>query len=553
MLVHMDYHQEATWAKHDIKHHEGFSVQHGRQMLSSNSSSKNYTDHESFTINAETGSAIAIYFILAAMANSAGIGGGLFWAPLFNALLGFSVRAAAAMSQSCVATGTVGATLFSVMQRNPADRSRPMIDYPLALILMPALIMGISFGVILNVILPSVIISSLLVLLLLLVSSRTLYRGFHQLKSERLAKKRMSDELDRGGRGIESRNSTETEGDLESGNAAGSSESPTSPHVLGKKDNYYGYDSSDKENNSVDYYDTQNNSMNKAEKTSLDEKASLESYEETEKKKSEAQGEERGGPSLMQRTSSKLAEAVSNSLRNLDGPILPWKYIAEILSLAVAFLGLQIGKTFFSKCSWEYYVMLAAQLLLTVGCSAIFIWLQTHPPPVHAHASRQAQQEGDNDSGEEHHNVGWESFKLALFWIIVLILGVLGGAVGLGGGVLVTPLLLELHVHPQTAAATSTTITLFASTLATVAFGLDGRLNLEYVAVYAPICLVGGFIGVFLLSGLIRKYKITAIVSLLLGFLVLLSAGLVIGFGLRESIQALVDGEPLQVSSLCSS
>lgn len=117
---------------------------------------------------------------------------------------------------------------------------------------------------------------------------------------------------------------------------------------------------------------------------------------------------------------------------------------------------------------------------------------------------------------------------------------------------MISPLLLELHVHPQTAAATSTFITLFASTTATVAFGLDDRLNLQYMALYAPLCLVGGFLGVFILTGLIKKYKITALVSLMVGVLVLVSAGLVVGFALRESIEDIINGDPLHVDDLCT-
>ena len=74
--------------------------------------------------------------------------------------------------------------------------------------------------------------------------------------------------------------------------------------------------------------------------------------------------------------------------------------------------------------------------------------------------------------------------------------------VGLGGGVMMSPLLLELRVHPQAAAATSTFITLFASTTAAVTFGLEGRLNLEYMAlVCAHLRLMGGFLGVYVPHG----------------------------------------------------
>lgn len=244
------------------------------------------------------------------------------------------------------------------------------------------------------------------------------------------------------------------------------------------------------------------------------------------------------------------------SFKDAQSPVIPWKYAAEILSIAAAFLGLEIGKSFFSRCSWEFYTMLGAQVILMVACSSAFIWFHDHPAPIQAHHHR-VQHDGSNEQQHEedgnNEQSDWKPWRLTIFWVLMLALGVLAGTIGLGGGVLISPVLLELHVHPQTAAATSTFITFFASTVATVAFGLDDRLNLQYMAVYAPICLVGGFFGVYVLSGLIKKYNITSIVSILMGVLVLLSAGLVIGFALRESIQDLVNGQPLTVESLCNS
>lgn len=141
---------------------------------------------------------------------------------------------------------------------------------------------------------------------------------------------------------------------------------------------------------------------------------------------------------------------------------------------------------------------------------------------------------------------------MALIWTMTLLLGALAGMVGLGGGVMMSPLLLELRVHPQAAAATSTFITLFASTTAAVTFGLDDRLNLQYMALFAPICALGGFLGVYVLTGLIKKYKCTSLVSVLVGSLILLSAILVGAFSLRDEAEAVADGQPLVISDWCT-
>jgi len=122
---------------------------------------------------------------VAALANSTGIGGGLFWVPLFNALCGLSLKSSIALSQACVACGTVGASCFSVLQRHSIDGSRPIIDYGLTLVLMPAIITGISAGVLLNSILPSIVLVCILFTILLLVAARTLQQAWRLRALER--------------------------------------------------------------------------------------------------------------------------------------------------------------------------------------------------------------------------------------------------------------------------------------------------------------------------------------------------------------------------------
>ena len=105
--------------------------------------------------------------------------------PFFNALLEFSVRASAAMSQSLVACGTLGATCYSILLSHPWDQTRSLIDFSLATVLMPALVLGITLGVLLNIIVPPLILSSILLIVLIGVAIRTLQQGLRQHRREK--------------------------------------------------------------------------------------------------------------------------------------------------------------------------------------------------------------------------------------------------------------------------------------------------------------------------------------------------------------------------------
>lgn len=525
-------------------------------------------------MNWRTGIAIPIYLIMSMLAISSGVGGGLFWVPLFTALLQFSVKSAAALSQSCVAGGCIGGTLYSFMQRHPHDRTRPVVDYNLALVLMPALVQGISFGVMLNYIIPSLILSCLLIVTLLLISARTLHQGIKMVQGERrLRQLKEQEEKDLNNRRSPPVFTTYT--DDETATLDGESlDSRQSPVAVLEDEDGIGKDGRDgakggAKGNSIIRPDILAARLTLAEQ-------------------GESQYVKESTPSKIYRASMQVIKTTSKHvhrhttkrvvrvLGKIQRPLIPWLPFLSNWGIFLVFLGLQVGKSFFSNCSWETWTMFAIQIVFMVSSSTYFIWFQDHPEPIkHSHHGL----DGGSDVEDNEYNVNgssvngtsddgcstnggsdaaeeggqdWKPTRLALIWTLTLLLGCLAGMVGLGGGVMMSPLLLELRVHPQAAAATSTFITLFASTTAAVTFGLQGRLNLEYMALFAPLCLLGGFLGVFVLTGLVKKYKCTSLVSVLVGSLILLSAVLVGAFSLRDEAEAVSDGQPLVISSWCN-
>ena len=525
-----------------------------------------------------TGIAIPIYLVMSMLAVASGVGGGLFWVPLFTALLQFSVKSAAALSQSCVAGGCIGGTLYSIMQRHPHDRRRPVMDYNLSLVLMPALVQGISFGVMLNYILPSLVLSCLLVITLLLISARTLHQGIKMVQAEQRVKR-----MAREARALEAASQESQDADRLSlslsppvltaytddetvtldGESMGSRQSPAA--VLEEGGSGNGKDAKDAKGGARPGAGNEVNPDVLAAKLSLAEQGASEYPGESTPSRVY-----RASMTLIKQTSLTVhrhtTKRVVRVLGKIQKPLIPWLPFLSNWGIFLVFLGLQVGKSFFSNCSWETWTMFAVQIVFMVCSSVYFIWFQEHPEPIkHSHhgldggsgsdvedvcssgASDGSDNEGSDNEGSDNEGGDfggqeWKPSRLALIWTMTLLLGCLAGMVGLGGGVMMSPLLLELRVHPQAAAATSTFITLFASTTAAVTFGLQGRLNLEYMALFAPICLIGGFLGVYVLTGLIKKYKCTSVVNVLVGSLILLSAVLVGAFSLRDEAEAVADG-----------
>ncbi|KIZ04589.1 hypothetical protein MNEG_3365 [Monoraphidium neglectum] len=123
--------------------------------------------------------------LVAALANLAGIGGGAFYVPLFYAVSGFSLKAATGLSQAAIAGGSLVTTLFNLGMRHPWDPGRPLVDLDLALVLTPAMLLGVSVGVLLNDLVPTWAVLLLLICLLAVDCKAAALRGLTMRAEER--------------------------------------------------------------------------------------------------------------------------------------------------------------------------------------------------------------------------------------------------------------------------------------------------------------------------------------------------------------------------------
>jgi len=118
------------------------------------------------------------------VASPAGIGGGAFYVALFYAASGFSLKAATGLSQAAIAGGSFVTMLFNLAMRHPWDPGRPLVDLDLALVLTPALLLGVSVGVLLNELLPTWGVLLLLVALLGFTCKGVIMRGLNTWAEE---------------------------------------------------------------------------------------------------------------------------------------------------------------------------------------------------------------------------------------------------------------------------------------------------------------------------------------------------------------------------------
>ncbi|KAM7525191.1 hypothetical protein LguiA_015093 [Lonicera macranthoides] len=117
-------------------------------------------------------------FIAASISSAGGIGGGGLFIPILTIVANFDLKAASSFSAFMVTGGSianVACSMFNSMKFG--GKNKALIDYDIALLSEPCMLLGVSIGVICNVVLPEWIITILFAIFLGWSSFRTCRSG----------------------------------------------------------------------------------------------------------------------------------------------------------------------------------------------------------------------------------------------------------------------------------------------------------------------------------------------------------------------------------------
>lgn len=136
-----------------------------------------------------------IGFFGAACGSVGGVGGGGIFVPMLSLIIGFDTKSATALSK-CMITGGAAATVYYNLKMRHPTLELPVIDYDLALLFQPMLVLGISIGVALNVIFANWMITILLIVLFIVTSTKAFFKGVETWKKETKTKKEATRSLE---------------------------------------------------------------------------------------------------------------------------------------------------------------------------------------------------------------------------------------------------------------------------------------------------------------------------------------------------------------------
>ncbi len=128
--------------------------------------------------------ATIICFVASTLAAASGIGGGIMYVPVLLVLGRFLFEQAVPIS-GCIILGTSLPNLFVLLWKRHPHANKPLINYEITILVFPILTMGVTLGVILNIVLPSWLQAVFLIGFMLISIYRTARRGLVIYRRER--------------------------------------------------------------------------------------------------------------------------------------------------------------------------------------------------------------------------------------------------------------------------------------------------------------------------------------------------------------------------------
>lgn len=136
--------------------------------------------------------ATVIGFLGSACGTVGGVGGGGIFVPMLTLVLGFDTKSAAAISKCMIMGASTSSVWYNLRVPHPC-REVPILDYDLALLFQPMLMLGITLGVSLSVVFPYWLITVLIIILFMGTSGRSFFKAIEMWKEETILKKSMKE------------------------------------------------------------------------------------------------------------------------------------------------------------------------------------------------------------------------------------------------------------------------------------------------------------------------------------------------------------------------
>ncbi|KAF3325355.1 Sulfite exporter TauE/SafE [Carex littledalei] len=386
-------------------------------------------------------------FIASSVSSACGIGGGSLFLPILTIVAGLSLKSATAVSSFMVAAGALANVIYALCF---LDKS--LVNYEITLLSEPCMLLGVSIGVLCNIMFPEWLITALFAVVLASSTAMTVQSGC----------KIWSAETEEGRVRVEV---------------------------------------------------------------------------EVEERESEAEV-----PLLMDQREGK---------GNGDPYLVPWKDVMVLVMIWMCFFVLHIilgdkngkGVIDIKPCGVTYWLITISQIPIAIGFTSYILYTK-----------RKEHEHKNHVNGTDKASVikgEFESLPRYVFPVAGILTGALSGLFGIGGGLILNPVFLQIGVPPQTAAATSSLMVLFLASMSMVQYILLGMKRINEAVMYGLLCFLASTIGLVAMHRVIAKSGRVSLVVFMVSAVMALSTVIITLFGALDVWRQITNGDYMGFKLLC--
>jgi uncharacterized membrane protein YfcA len=226
-------------------------------------------------------------------------------------------------------------------------------------------------------------------------------------------------------------------------------------------------------------------------------------------------------------TVQSQAQTQSNAVFDTSAIALLSKYRIQLGIIIIVWLCAFLSNFHRVKsCSWQYMIYMLGFFAAMVGITfASGMFLRSTNDPENGRTEEEAK-----------HGIVWTKSTTTVYPLIAFTAGLLGGMLGLGGGMIISPFLVELGLHPEVIQASTALFVFLSSSLAATQFALKNQVLPEYVFYYSTIAVVASLLGQTMVLKAIRNSGRNSVIVMCIAGVLIVSLVMMTYVGIMGTI-----------------